>query len=278
MLHGNEENAPWQRRKCSMATKKMLHGNEENAPWQRRKCSMATKKMLHGNEENASWQRRKCSMATKVEWVEWDREFGKLFGAEFTSPPIDVCVSNSSCEKILGVYFDNKLNFNTHVTKLCKKASQKLHALARVSNLMSFRQRRIIMNAFISSQFCYCPLLRMCHSRLLNTQINKIHERALHIVYKDNISSFEFLLEKSGSVKIHYRNLQYLAVEIYKALNNLSSPLMSELFRVKNMKYNLRNGSIPVSSNSKTECYGKGCISYLATIIWNQVPEEIKKL
>ena len=116
----------------------------------------------------------------------------------------------------------------------------------------------------------------MCRSRLLNTQINKIHERALRIVYKDNISSFEFLLEKSGSVKIHYRNLQYLAVEIYKALNNLSSPLMSELFRVKNMKYNFRNGSILVSSNSKTECYGKGCISYLATIVWNQVPEEIK--
>ena len=197
-------------------------------------------------------------------------------GNEFNITIGDVCVSNSSCEKILGVYFDNKLNFNTHVTKLCKKASQKLHALARVSNLMSFRQRRIIMNAFISSQFCYCPLLWMCHSRLLNTQINKIHERVLRIVYKDNISSFEFLLEKSGSVKIHYRNLQYLAVEIYKALNNLSSPLMSELFRVKNMKYNLRNGSIPVSSNSKTECYGKGCISYLATIIWNQVPEEIK--
>ena len=43
-------------------------------------------------------------------------------------------ISNSMDEKILGVYFDNKLNFNTYLTKLCKKASQKLHALARVSN------------------------------------------------------------------------------------------------------------------------------------------------
>ena len=38
------------------------------------------------------------------------------------------CISNSSCEKILGVHFDNKLKFNTHVNKLCKKAGQKLHA------------------------------------------------------------------------------------------------------------------------------------------------------
>ena len=60
-------------------------------------------------------------------------------------------ISNSTKKKILGVYFDNKLNFNTHLTKLCKKASQKLHALARVSNLTSIRQRNIIMNAFIHS-------------------------------------------------------------------------------------------------------------------------------
>ena len=31
-----------------------------------------------------------------------------------------------------------------------------------------------------------------------------------------------------------------------------------------------------LSPVTQTECYGKGCISYLATIIWNQVPEEIK--
>ena len=44
------------------------------------------------------------------------------------------CIPNTSCEKILGIYFDNKLNFEMHVTKLCKKAGKKLHALARVSN------------------------------------------------------------------------------------------------------------------------------------------------
>ena len=61
-------------------------------------------------------------------------------------------VSNSENEKILGVYFDNKPNFKFHINKLCKKASQKLHALARVSNLMSFAQRKVIMNAFVTTQ------------------------------------------------------------------------------------------------------------------------------
>ena len=43
------------------------------------------------------------------------------------------CISNSANEKILGVIFDNKLNFNTHVSKLCKKAGQKLYAVGRIS-------------------------------------------------------------------------------------------------------------------------------------------------
>ena len=68
-------------------------------------------------------------------------------------------ILSSTEEKILGIHFDNKLNFNNHVKKLCKKASQKLHALARLSNLMSIRQRKIIMNAFINSQFSYCHIV-----------------------------------------------------------------------------------------------------------------------
>ena len=52
-------------------------------------------------------------------------------------------------EKVLGVTFDNKLDFKSHIDKLCKKAGQKLYALARLSNFMSCNQRKIMMNAFI---------------------------------------------------------------------------------------------------------------------------------
>ena len=79
-----------------------------------------------------------------------------------------------------------------------------MHALARVSVFMSFRQKRIIMDAFITSKFC--------HNRNAQKQINRIHERALRIVYNDNNSSFEYLLTKSGYVSIHHTNLQ-VAIE-----------------------------------------------------------------
>ena len=174
------------------------------------------------------------------------------------------CISNSTCEIMLGINFDNKLNFNSHVNKICRTAAQKLHALARLSLFMSIDQRKVIMNAFISSHFSYCPLIWMCYSRSLNTQINKIHERALRIVYSDNVSSFEELLEISKSVTIHHRNIQLLAVEIYKALNNLSSSLMMDVFQTKKTNYNLRNNNRLISRNVKTVYNGTESISYLA--------------
>ena len=86
-------------------------------------------------------------------------------------------ICNSNNEKILGVNFDNKLTFHDHVSELCKKASKKLHALSRISHYMNINKRRVIMKAFIDSQFGYCPLIWMFHSRTLNNKINKIQEK-----------------------------------------------------------------------------------------------------
>ena len=95
-------------------------------------------------------------------------------------------IKNSREEKLLGVKTDSKLSFENHISSLCKKASQKLHALRRVVNFMDLAKRKSLMKAFITTQLNYCPLIWMFHSRQLNNQINKIQERALRLVYKGN--------------------------------------------------------------------------------------------
>ena len=56
-------------------------------------------------------------------------------------------------EKLLGVALDKKLNFKTHMNDLCKKATQKLHALARVSRYMETRQLELTRTSFVMSHF-----------------------------------------------------------------------------------------------------------------------------
>ena len=96
------------------------------------------------------------------------------------------------------------------------------------------------MNALFNSQFNYCPIISMCHSRKNNNKINRLHERCLRIIHNDKRSSFNALLEKDVSVSIHERNITILATEMFKVSENLVPPQMHEILKLKDQsQYNL---------------------------------------
>ena len=186
-------------------------------------------------------------------------------------------IFNSTCKKVLGINIDNKLSFDTHVTGLCRKASQKLHALSRISHFMKPKQRQIIMKSFIISQFGYCPLVWMFHSRKLNSRINKIHERSLRIVYNDMESTFRELLNKDNSFTIHERNIQTLAIELYKVVNGISPQVMSGVFPLKpSVNYSSRNPFM--TRNVRTVRYGTESLAHLSPKIWDIIPNDLKEV
>ena len=173
-------------------------------------------------------------------------------------------ITNSSNEKLLGILFNNKFDFDENVTSLCRKASQKLNALARIAQYMNLAQLRLIMNAFIFSQFGYCLLVWMLHSRKLNNHINNIHESALRIVFRDYESTFQQLLKHNKSVSIHQGNLQLLAIEIFKTKNGLNPVIMEDIFKFKNLTYNFCNAETLNRSNVHSVKYGTETITSLS--------------
>ena len=72
---------------------------------------------------------------------------------------------------------DNKLSFDYHLSEIRKTASRKLYALDRVTLYMNLSKRKILMNAFFNLQFSYCPLVWMCHSRIINKKIKRHYLR-----------------------------------------------------------------------------------------------------
>ena len=132
------------------------------------------------------------------------------------------------------------------------------------------------MKAFVESQFGYCPLIWMFHSRGLNNKINRIHERALRITYKDKSSTFQELLEKDNSVSIHHRNVQKLAIEIYKVLHGFSPPILNHIFvPILCPYYFCWNDSLQRQRVNFVR-HGTGSISFLGPKIWDLVPSNIK--
>ena len=105
------------------------------------------------------------------------------------------------------------------------------------------------------SQFGYCPLVWMNHSRTLNNRINGLLKRALSLVYNDFSSSFPELLQKDKSVTAHHCNLQTLAYEIFKVKNNMAPEILTEIFFQKEGNYS-RNSKALQGRSIKTIIYG----------------------
>ena len=187
-------------------------------------------------------------------------------------------IENSKQQKLLGVLLDNNLKFEKHVNNLCTKASQKLTALCRVSSFMSTGQKRIIMKAFINSQFGYCPLVWMNHNRKIHNRINRIHERALRVVYNDDNATFEQLLKKENAVKIHDRNLQVLATEMFKVKLSIAPVIINDVFRIRKNDYNTRKADGFQPHCVKTVHYGAETVSFLGPKLWLILLNEYKSI
>ena len=186
-------------------------------------------------------------------------------------------IDSSKTEVLLGITIDHELKFDDHVNRLCKKASLKLDALARIATFTNVSKERIIMKSFIESQFGYCPLIWMFHSRGLNKKINRIHERALRITYNDKSSlSHRELLTKDRSVTIHHRNIRALAIEIYKVMQAISQAISQPQFVPRQFNYELRGNNFLERRRVKSLRYGTESLSSLASKIWEILTNEIK--
>ena len=117
----------------------------------------------------------------------------------------------------------------------------------------------------------------MFHNRKLSNHINRIHERALRIAYQDHNSTFNELLAKDGSFKIHDRNLQKLLIEIFKVKMKLAPEIMNEVFDFIECRYPRRNELRFKSRNIRTVRYGTETAALVSSRIWTNMSNEIEE-
>ena len=113
-------------------------------------------------------------------------------------------------------------------------------------------------------------------SRDLNRKINHIHERGLRMVYMGYTSSFKDLLKKDGSVTIHQRNIQLVAIEMFKVKNDICPEIMKSLFHI-NTNQKVKKDFF--GANVRTEYRGKQSLRYFGPFVWDyMLPEELKAI
>ena len=83
------------------------------------------------------------------------------------------------------------------------------------------------MNAFLESQFNFCPLLWICCNRSLNNEINRLHERCVRMVCNNE------LFERDGSASIRHENIEFSTIEIFKVFKGIRLQIVTEIYHFR---------------------------------------------
>ena len=196
-------------------------------------------------------------------------------------PALELCIDGLVLHseprvKLLGVYIDKLLTFHYHITEMCRKASSQVRALARLSGMLDLESKFMIFNAFVVSNFMYCPLIWHMCSISDSKKIEKVQERALHYVLNDFNDTYYNLLQRTSKSTLYLTRLRFLAMEIFKVLNDMSPLYMKNLFIKKQTVYKLRDSTPLVQPKFKTITYGHNTLKYQGSKLWNKLPNNIK--
>ena len=95
----------------------------------------------------------------------------------------DITINTTDSINLLGINIDKKLTFVDHIRIMCKKVNNKINALCRILKWIAIEKTCILNNAYILSLFYYCPIVWMFCSKTSNNLIDKIHKKALRVLY-----------------------------------------------------------------------------------------------
>ena len=194
-----------------------------------------------------------------------------------TTVTIDNTVLHSlESVKLLGVHIDRELNFNCHVSELCRRAGRQLSALGRLTNVLNERDKMVLFECFILSHFYYCPVVWQSCSLTDMKKIEHIQKRALRYVFNDQLSSYTELRTKGNKSLLYVQRLRMILVEVYKIANKQGAEYLHVMVTPNNSPYDMRNNNKFVMPNFKTIKYGKMSFAYIAAKLWNGLNNDVK--
>ena len=132
--------------------------------------------------------------------------------------------------KVRGATLDDRLTFTEHISMCCSKAARRLNALSRISKYLDISSCSFLFNSFVSN-FNYCPLLWHFCGKVNNEKVEKIQQRALKIIYKDHVSSYDDLMSKAHVSTMLNRRLHVIPYEVFKCIKGINSKSNQRLTR-----------------------------------------------
>ena len=183
-------------------------------------------------------------------------------------------IPSKNSVSLLGIEIDNKLSFKNYICSLIRKAAGQLNYLISKKNLLTQECKLLLIDSFLLANFNYCPLVWLFCNKALKQKQENIQKRALRFLYEDYESDYDTLLQRANKPTIELRKLRFLAIEIFKTINDLNPQYMKEIFTLNTRE--TRDSKLIVKSQN-TKKYGNDTLRSLGPKIWNKLPQNIKE-
>ena len=108
------------------------------------------------------------------------------------------------------------------------------------------------------------------------TKLEKLQERALRFVFKDNNSSYADLLKRGNFLSLSAYRIRNLGMEVFKCFHGMNPMYLNNLFCKQEIKYDLRDKTLLEQPKFSTKTYGYSSFKYYGSKLWNALPFEIK--
>ena len=180
--------------------------------------------------------------------------------------------------KLLGVTIDVNLNFNLHVSKICKKASAQIKAMMTLPKAIGLLGRKKIYDAFIKSNFNFCNIVWHMCSISDAKKIEGLQVRSLRFIFSDYESDYESLLTYSNTETLYLTRCKSIIKLVYDVLNKNCPEFLNELFSYHNTDYDLRDNHKLELPSFKTMKFGRNCLRYEGARLYNEVPIYMKTI
>ena len=173
---------------------------------------------------------------------------------------------------LLDVTIDCGLNFNLHISNVCKKASQRIGVIMSLRNLIPTEAKLRLFKAVILPHLTYCHLVWHFCRASDTRRLERVQERRLRAVFKDKQSSYQQLLVKAKLPSLYNRRQQDICILRYN-ISNLCPRTICDMFLTNSHPYNLRQKDF-YQPSFNTVTHGKHSIRYLGPRLWSKIPSK----
>ena len=183
----------------------------------------------------------------------------------------------------LGVTFDQFLNFDDHITAICRNTYFHIRNIGKIRNLLSYNACSAIIHALISCRLDYCNSLLYNVPTHKTDRLQRLQNQCARILTKSpRREHITPVLKSLHWLKIQDRITYKILMLTYKSYYNIAPTYLCELISRRESSVNTRLGSdqhqliMPPISKDCSNTFLERSFIYAAPCEWNKLSECIR--